>query len=582
MTSPAAPPATTAAAAFIEALVEVGIEYLFANLGTDHVSIIEELARREEIGLASPRVILCPHENVAAHMAGGYALATGRGQAVLVHVDAGTANAAMAMHNLFRSRIPVLLIAGRAPYSFHGTLAGGRDNYVHFVQDPFDIASLVRSYCKWEYDLPSGLLGRASVHRAHSVMHSDPMGPVFLTFARETLAAEISADQLAAEPTPRGGAVKAGGVDTALAEQIADALMAADKPIAITGYLGRTPQAADVLNALARACAIQVCEFNPTDANIRRDSPCLFTGSPEEAMADADLGLLLDIDVPFLPKAAPFASRMRWLQIDVDPLKSDFPMWGFDSDLRIQASCALALRQVLDLVRAKSDATFQARIDARMKALEAAAATRRERLNSPAASRDALAMSADDVCAAVASRLSSEDLVVNEAVTNAGTALNRLSQGRPGTYFANGGGGLGHSGGVALGLKLAHPDRRVVQVVGDGVFHFINADSVYAVAHRYGLPILTVVLDNAGWKAVKSAVQRVYPNGAAGRADSFQSRLVDAPSDGARHFAKLCQAFGGDGEEVFESDQLQGALDRCLAALDRGQAAVLHVHIAPH
>ena len=81
---------------FLEALVDLGVEYIFANLGTDHVSLIEEMARWGQEGRKHPEVILCPHEVVAVHMAGGYALATGCAQAVLVHVDAGTANACMA------------------------------------------------------------------------------------------------------------------------------------------------------------------------------------------------------------------------------------------------------------------------------------------------------------------------------------------------------------------------------------------------------------------------------------------------------------------------------------------------------
>src|SRR5262249_30914142 len=121
----------------LEGLAELGIEYIFGNLGTDHVSLIEELARWDHDGRSHPQVVLCPHENVAVHMAGGYALMTGRGQAVLVHVDAGTANAAMPMHNLFRSRLPVLLMAGRAPFTLHDELRGSRDHYVHFVQDPY-------------------------------------------------------------------------------------------------------------------------------------------------------------------------------------------------------------------------------------------------------------------------------------------------------------------------------------------------------------------------------------------------------------------------------------------------------------
>ena len=95
---------------FIEGLNELGIEHLFCNFGTDHAPTIEAMADREKRGEKIPNVVLCPHENTAAHMAMGYAAVTGKGQAVLVHVDVGTANTANAMHNLFRSRLPVLLM----------------------------------------------------------------------------------------------------------------------------------------------------------------------------------------------------------------------------------------------------------------------------------------------------------------------------------------------------------------------------------------------------------------------------------------------------------------------------------------
>ena len=74
---------------FIEGLNELGIEHLFCNFGTDHAPTIEALASRSKRGEKIPNVVLCPHENTAAHMAMGYAAVTGRGQAVLVHVDVG-------------------------------------------------------------------------------------------------------------------------------------------------------------------------------------------------------------------------------------------------------------------------------------------------------------------------------------------------------------------------------------------------------------------------------------------------------------------------------------------------------------
>src|ERR1700750_564891 len=244
----------SAAHYFLEGLVDLGVDYIFANLGTDHVSLIEEIARWDQEGRKHPEVILCPHEIVAVHMAGGYALATGRGQAVLVHVDAGTANACMAIQNLFRYRLPVMLFTGRAPHTLHGELTGSRDTYVHFVQDPFDIASIVRAYVKWEYSLPSGVVVKEALARASAFAHSDPPGPAYVMLPRETLAAAWDGAAMRAEPPARYGRVAAGGIDPARAETIAGQLMAAENPVAFTGYLGRRPDAVEVLDRLGRAC----------------------------------------------------------------------------------------------------------------------------------------------------------------------------------------------------------------------------------------------------------------------------------------------------------------------------------------
>ena len=186
----------TTARVFLDGLKEAGIDWLFCNFGTDHVTLIDELALAEQEGRAMPGVILCPHENVAIHMAGGYAALTGRGQGVMVHVDAGTANAVMGLHNVLRARLPVLLMAGKAPFALHGELPGARDNYVHYVQDPFDIASLVRPYVRWEYNLPSGRVAKEVIRRAHSIMHNEPAGPVYMTLPRETLADNSLAKRL--------------------------------------------------------------------------------------------------------------------------------------------------------------------------------------------------------------------------------------------------------------------------------------------------------------------------------------------------------------------------------------------------
>ena len=264
----------TTAHYFLEGLNELGIEYLFCNLGTDHAPLIEEMARRRRHGRPMPKTVLCPHENTAVHMAAGYAIATGRGQGVLVHVDAGTANAAMALHNLFRARLPVLLMAGRAPFTSRGELPGSRDTYVNFVQEPFDQASIVRPYVKWEYNLPSGVIAKEALRRAHSVMHSDPKGPVYLMLAREMLAESWPDSAAGGDAAGRGGPVIARGADPQTIDAIADRLLAARSPLLITAYAGRNPASVPLLDALARFAGIRVIAFNPVYLNIPRDSPC--------------------------------------------------------------------------------------------------------------------------------------------------------------------------------------------------------------------------------------------------------------------------------------------------------------------
>src|ERR1700682_2711889 len=259
---------------FLEGLVDLGVDYIFANLGTDHVSLIEELARWDKEGRKHPQVILCPHEVVAVHMAGGYALATGRAQAVLVHVDAGTANACMAIQNLFRYRLPVLLFAGRAPHTLHGELTGSRDTYVHFVQDPFDIASIVRPYVKWEYSLPSGIVVKETLARASAFAHSDPPGPVYMMQPREPLPEQWDDAAMPAYPATRYGGVQSGGIEPARVDAIAQALIAAENPIALTAYLGRKAQAVAVLDRLGGGRGMRVAEFNSIDLNISQASPC--------------------------------------------------------------------------------------------------------------------------------------------------------------------------------------------------------------------------------------------------------------------------------------------------------------------
>jgi acetolactate synthase-1/2/3 large subunit len=490
-------------------------------------------------------------------------------------VDAGTANAAMGMHNLMRTRLPVMLMAGRAPFTLHGELPGGRDTYVHFVQDPFDIGSLVRPYLKWEYNLPSGVVAKEAVRRGHTLMHSDPAGPVYLTLPRETLAESWAPAHVASYPADRYGAAHVGGLTREAAAGIARDLVAAEHPLAVTCYLGRKAEAVAALESLAQLCGIRVVEFNSAWLSMSRESPCFAGFDAAPLLPRTDLGLLLDVDVPWIPSAKPRADT-RWLHLDVDPVKKDFPMWGFATHLRHAVDCAQALRDVEEAVRAIADDTFRARVATRMAAMDEERRARRDKLAAAEADPGSEgAINPAWACARLHARLDPEDVVVNEGIRNAPVVFNHMPRTQPLTMLGGAGGGLGYSAGMALGIKLARPQSRVVHVEGDGGFHFSTPTSVYAVAQAYRLPILTVVLDNGGWDAVKQATLRVHPDGPAARSGEFQSRL----SGEHRHFEQVAQAFGGHGERVERPEQLEDAITRCLQAVDNGRAALLSIAI---
>src|SRR5882757_4470337 len=183
---------------------------------------------------------------------------------------------------------------------------------------------------------------------------------------RETLAEQWDVADMPAYPPARYGGVHTGGIEPARVDAIAQALMAAENPIALTAYLGRKPQAVAVLDRLARSCGIRVAEFNSIDLNISQASPCFAGFDPLALLEQADLGLLLDSDVPFVPQYAKRADAMKWIQIDIDPLKADFPMWGFPTDMRIQGDCAVVLQQVLDVVEARADDAYRRRVSERI------------------------------------------------------------------------------------------------------------------------------------------------------------------------------------------------------------------------
>jgi acetolactate synthase-1/2/3 large subunit len=568
----------TTSTAFLEALAEAGVTYVFANLGSDHPGLIEAMARARAEGRADrlPKIIVCPHETVAVSAAHAYTMVTGEPQAVIVHVDAGTQNLSGGVSNAARGRVPMLIFAGTAPFTQDGELPGGRNEFIHWIQDVRDQRGILRNYVKHDNEIRTGKNVKQLVHRALQLARSEPAGPVYLVAAREVM--EEPLDPYAVDPGPYGAIAPAALAPEVTAE-IATALAGARHPLIVTSYLGRDPSAVPSLVELSELLAIGVVEAMAYHVNFPYDNP-LHLGfqyhavSQSEVLAEADVVLVLDSDVPWIPAVSRPSEGAAIYYVDVDPLKSQMQMWHVPARRFAAASSKVAVEQIAAYVR-DHGLVDEAAVSER----RTLAAARHERA---LAEQEAAEQPKDGVItgeyltACVRRLLEGEDaLILTEVVTHSRTVAEHLRPSRPGSVLHHGGGALGWSGGAAVGAKLADPERTVVSLVGDGSFLFSVPSSALWVQRRYNTPALTIIYDNHGWAGPKFSTLNVHPDGAAAAADDFHASLepeVDLPG-------VALAAGAGFGATVSDPRELPQVLKDALAAVHGGRSAVVSVQL---
>src|SRR5881296_4238134 len=245
--------AETTAEAYLELLKDRGIDVFLGNAGTDFASLVEAFARFDGEPGRAPKPIVVPHEFVAVSMAHGYYAAGGRPAAVMVHVNVGTGNAATAIITASRANVPILMSAGRTPITEEG-LPGARDLHIHWAQESFDQAAMLREYVKWDYELRTPVQVEAVVDRAMELMLAEPRGPVYLTLPREVLAARPAATTMTSPARRQSKSVRF--PDPARIDEAARVLACAECPIVLTSALGIDPRAVAGLVELAEAGGI--------------------------------------------------------------------------------------------------------------------------------------------------------------------------------------------------------------------------------------------------------------------------------------------------------------------------------------
>jgi acetolactate synthase I/II/III large subunit len=561
--------ADTTAEAYLELLKDRGIDVFLGNAGTDFASLVEAFARFEAEGRTAPRPLLVPHEFVAVSMAHGYYAAGGKPAAVMVHVNVGTGNASTAIITAARANVPVLMSAGRTPVTEEG-LPGARDLHIHWAQESFDQAAMLREYVKWDYELRTPVQLESVVDRALEVMLAEPRGPVYLTLPREVLAASPGAMSVTSPARRQSRSERF--PDPARIDEAARLLARAEHPVVLVSAAGVDARAVSGLVALAEAGGLGVIEADPIYLNFPHGHDLHLgynqSGTTNPSLAEADAILVIEADVPWYPALQKPRADAPVIHLGVDPFFSRYPMRSYPCDVPIAATPAAALPLLTEAVRRHADPSDVRRRTERIAAEHRARRAAWERTAAQQADKSTIGFAWASRC--IGEVLDEETVVVNEYPLDRRMA----AFDRPGSYFASPhSSGLGFGLGAALGVKLARPQSTVIATVGDGAYFFGQPLSCLFAQRAHGLPVLTVVFNNQQWEAVKSGALAVHPKGVAADRKRFPlSELTPSP-----RFEEMARTVDGHGERVERPGDLPAALKRGLAAVREGRPAVLNV-----
>lgn len=553
----------TGAESLLLGLKTHGVDYLFANAGTDFPPIIEALVTLPADQMPVPLTV--PHETAGVAMAHGYYLVTGKPQAVMVHVNVGLANAAMGAINAASDNVPVLLMSGRTPITETGH-KGSRMTPIQYGQEMFDQSSLVADVVKYHYEMRYPEQGEPLVARAMALAGSAPQGPVYLSLPREPLSAPIP--EGLHNPVSTRPVASPAHPDPAQIRLVAEAIAQANAPLVLVQRGDPAGQLSAALQTLANDHAIAVCEPFMVRNTMPSAHPMYQGTNVKTTLAAADLVIVLDCDVPWIEAIHQPAQSVRLIHVGTDPHFARMPVRGYRTDLAIQSDPAAFVTALA------AEMAEHPRHPARHAALSKQNQTRRASAAHLAGQGKADPVSAEWLSQCLSEAMDDRALLFNEL----GALPDMMDIKGPNRVFLNPhSGGLGWALPAALGAQLADRDRLVMACMGDGSYIFANPVACHQIAEALDLPVLIILKNNGMWNAVRRSVVNAYPGGAAARANQMPlTSLAPAPD-----YLKIAEASRAHTERVTHGRDLPGALQRAIAVIrtERRQA-VLDVRVA--
>ena len=550
---------TTGAGSLLECLKKEGITYIFGNPGTTEVAILDALVEEPRI-----EYVLALHESVAVGMADGYARAGGRVGFVNIHTALGTANAIGNLYNAYIGRNPIVITIANKDSRILG-----RDCYSEVP----DLLGMTRQFTKWSWQVLWPQKIAETIFRAIKVATSRPTGPVFVSIPEDFLAQEM---EIELPPSQRFGSPLNMRPDPQQMTKALELLLEAQKPLMIAGNEIAKSGAMEEAVTLAEQLAVPVMtEGRQSLAFLNFPTThALYRGvfDPESHYVQSS-DLLLGIGCKIVVETVYSEATSRLSQIKTVHLHSDAGEIAklYPVEVPILTEIKEGLIQFIALIKHsisnESSARLSHRFNALKKEAEEIALSKSKQIQG---AWNSVPISLERLIKEINTVADEDAIIVDEAIRSSRALLNLYHFTQPATYFRSSGGYLGWGIPGALGVKLASPERQVIAFVGDGSFFF--APQALWTAARYNIPVVIVVCNNKGYKAVRDAAIRFQ--GRAAETNLFIGSVIDDP---VPKIAEIAEGFGVFGKRITQPDELRPMLEQTLHS---GKPAVLDVMIA--
>ena len=536
-----------------KALKNEGVDTIFTLCG-GHIIDIYDGCIDEGI-----RIIDVRHEQTAAHAADGYARQTGRLGCVVTTAGPGCTNAVTGVATAFRSESPILHIGGQSSLTQHKM--GSLQDLPH--------VDMMTPITKFASGVFSTERVADMISMAARECFSGAYGPSYLEIPRDILDAEVqTAKVVVPKPGSYRSSVKSIG-DPADIEKLADILVKAERPAVLLGQQVWSSRGHEDAINFIRALDIPAYMNGASRGMLPQSDPHHFDRTRSDAFKNADVILIVGTPFDFRMGYGKRISKEATL-VQVD---QSYATVGKNRDisLGLAGDPGAILAAVSQAITGHIDNGARQQRQKWMAELREIEATKLDKLM-PMFTTDQNPIHPYRLAYEINEFLGDDTIYIGDGGDIVTISAQAVRPRNPGQWMDPGAlGSLGVGTGFSMAAKLAHPNKEVVCLYGDGAFGMTAFDM--ETAQRFGAPYLAVIGNNSAMNQIRYGQLSKYGE----ERGDVGNKLGDVP------FSKFGDMIGGYGEEVTEASEIQPAMQRAREAIAKtGKCAVVNVWVDPN